>query len=439
MSELTSANWSETAASNNAAPPNGFPEGMNPSDVNNGERENMSALKKWFNRTSVTLTLGGGTTAYTAAPAVALAAYADEIWTWIMPSTNAVTATLNISTLGARNIQKFIAGAWADVAAGDLPSGAYIAAKYDTGTSKFRIIWNSASSLSAGVVTNAMLADMTGPAFKARSSGTGAPQDVAAFSVMALVSAGNNGIGGLAYQNNGSDAINDIDIATGGAMDSTGAYWLALASALTKRLDVSWAVGTNQGGILSGAAANVDYNVWLIGDVTNKVVDVGFETTANATPTLPGVYTVYRKIGWFKRAGGTIVAFHTYEVAGGSLEFKWDAPRLDIDLANTLTTARRTDALSVPLNFSTTAMINVVVTDAGAGFYARVCCPDETDAAPSGTAAPLANLVASAAGDADAQQMFVRTSAAGLIAARATIATIDVYKAVTDGFIWSRR
>lgn len=143
MSELTSANWSETAASNSAAPPDGAPEGWNPSDANNVVREGMSALKKFFNRISVTLTAGGGTTAYTLAPSVALAAYADEIWSWIMPSTNAVDATQNISGLGARNIQKFTAGAWANVAAGDLPSGAYVAAKYDTGTSKFRIIWNS--------------------------------------------------------------------------------------------------------------------------------------------------------------------------------------------------------------------------------------------------------------------------------------------------------
>lgn len=143
MSELTSANWSETAASNNAAPPNGWPEGMNPSDVNNSERENMSALKKWFNRTSVTLTAGGGTTAYTLTPTVALSAYALEVWSWVMPSTNAATATMNISGLGARNIQKCVGGTWTDVGAGDLPSGCYVAALYDTGSSKFRIIWNS--------------------------------------------------------------------------------------------------------------------------------------------------------------------------------------------------------------------------------------------------------------------------------------------------------
>src|SRR3990167_3675548 len=54
----------------------------------------------------------------------------------------------------------------------------------------------------------------------------------------------NKTIYGLTYANNGADATNDLDIATGGAMDAIGAYWMTLASALTKQSDVAWAVGT---------------------------------------------------------------------------------------------------------------------------------------------------------------------------------------------------
>jgi hypothetical protein len=158
MSELTSANWSETAASNNAAAPNGWPEGMNPSDVNNAAREGMSALKKLFNRISGTYTAGGGTTAYTLTPTVAIGAYADEIWSWIMPSTNAATATMNISGLGARNIQKLTTAGYADVADGDMPSGAMIQARYSTSASKFYIL-----SVTAGADfnINGLTADTT--------------------------------------------------------------------------------------------------------------------------------------------------------------------------------------------------------------------------------------------------------------------------------------
>lgn len=43
MSKIST--WSTTAASNNSTPPDGFPEGMNPSDVNNAAREVMAAVR----------------------------------------------------------------------------------------------------------------------------------------------------------------------------------------------------------------------------------------------------------------------------------------------------------------------------------------------------------------------------------------------------------
>ena len=41
-------NWSTTAASNNAAPPNGWPEGQAPSTVNNTGRQNMADIRAWY-------------------------------------------------------------------------------------------------------------------------------------------------------------------------------------------------------------------------------------------------------------------------------------------------------------------------------------------------------------------------------------------------------
>lgn len=40
--------WSTTAASNNDAPPDGAPEGMNKSDVNDTMRELMAAIRLWY-------------------------------------------------------------------------------------------------------------------------------------------------------------------------------------------------------------------------------------------------------------------------------------------------------------------------------------------------------------------------------------------------------
>jgi hypothetical protein len=239
---------------------------------------------------------------------------------------------------------------------------------------------------------------------------------------------------GLTYANNVGDATNDIDVATGGAMDSTGAYFILLASALTKRLDAAWAVGTNQGGLDTGSIGNSDYYIWLIARSDTGVVDVLFSLSSTA-PTMPTNYDFKRLIGWFKRVGGTIVAFHTYETEGGGLDFRWDAATADINLAATLTTSRRTDAVKVPLNFSVTAIVEASADDAGEGFI-RIQCPDTADLA---VGAGSANVPIHTPALGRGYQLNVRTSSSGTIASRASVATVDNYTVNTVGFIWARR
>lgn len=253
------------------------------------------------------------------------------------------------------------------------------------------------------------------------------------FPTMANVS---KGIYGLTYSNNGTDPTNDIDVQAGAAIDATGADVMTL-TAITKQSDVAWAVGTGTGALDTGAVGNSDYYIWLIKRVDTSVVDVLFSLSSTA-PTMPANYTLKRLIGWFKRVGGTIVPLHTYEVEGGGIEFSWDAPTLDVNLANTLTTARRTDPVKVPLTFSVVAHLQANVFDAVSAVRAWICCPDQTDAAPSAAVAPLSNMEASTTLN-GTRQLFVRTSAAGLIAARCDLATADLYVVSTLGFRWGRR
>lgn len=244
-------------------------------------------------------------------------------------------------------------------------------------------------------------------------------------------------IQGLTYSNNGSDATNDLDIAAGQCRDATNTHNLLL-SALTKQSDVAWAVGTNQGGLDTGAVGNNDYYIWAIKRSDTGVTDVLFSLSSTA-PTMPTNYDFKRLIGWFKRVGGTIVAFHTYELSGGGLELIWDAPTLDVNLANTLTTSGRTDAVKVPLNFSTHAHLNVAVRDYAAGVKAWVYCPDQTSAAPSVTVAPLANAVMESGALHTSVQLRIRTNSSGQIGARGSVATVDLYAVSTMGFEWARR
>ena len=246
---------------------------------------------------------------------------------------------------------------------------------------------------------------------------------------------------GLTYAN-GTDAVNDVNINIGGAADATGLYFMNLVAALGKQSDVAWAVGGTTGvpagGLDTGVVGNNDYYIWLIARSDTGIVDALFSLSSTA-PTMPASYDFKRLIGWFKRVGGTIVAFHTYETEGGGLEMIWDSPTLDVNLTSTLTTTRRTDAPKVPLNISVTAHVNAMIQHSVAGKFAWIYCPDQTDLAPSGSAAPLANLCTPASNIHAVEQMKIRTSSAGLIAARADVATMDVYRISTMGFTWSRR
>lgn len=244
-------------------------------------------------------------------------------------------------------------------------------------------------------------------------------------------------IQGFTYANNAGDATNDLDIAAGVAMDATGVYALR-GSALTKQSDANWAVGNNAGGLDTGAVGNNDYYIWVIGRSDTGVVDYLYSLSATA-PTMPANYDFKRLIGWFKRTGGTIVAMTTYETEGGGLELQWTAPTLDVDLAATLTTTRRTDAVKVPQAFSVVALLNVVLQDAASAFRAWVYCPDQADAAPASTGQLFNSGFSSAGATGSGLQLRVRTSSTGTIAARADLATVDLYRVSTQSFLWARR
>jgi hypothetical protein len=245
-------------------------------------------------------------------------------------------------------------------------------------------------------------------------------------------------IAGWTYANAAGDVTNDIDIAAGAGADATQAYWMR-GAASTKQLDANWVVGSGQGGLDTGSIGNSDYYIWAIARSDTGVVDYLFSLSSSA-PTMPANYDYKRLIGWFKRVGGAIVLFHTYETEGGGIEMNWDTPTLDINLSNTLTTTRRTDAVKVPLNFSVIAHINAPVNDGAVALvYAWIYCPDQADSSPGQVTAPINNSAQAVVGNNVGNQLRVRTSAAGLIAAKANIVTVDIYAASTIGFNWARR
>jgi len=192
-------------------------------------------------------------------------------------------------------------------------------------------------------------------------------------------------VDGLTLSNNVTDANNDIDIATGKAVDSGGTDNMTLSSALTKRLDANWVVGTNQGGLDTGSKlTSTWYHVFLIKRTDTGVVDVLFSSSF-ASPTMPTNYTKKRRIGSVKTdSSGNIIQFLQY-----GDDFWWKSPpALDVNVTNLGTTRTNYTLASVPTGLVVEVRVNVFITG-GSTVRLYVSNPNLTDLAPSDSATPL--------------------------------------------------
>ena len=120
MAELN--DWNVAAANNNDAPPDGFPENMNYSEVNNSARESMAVLKRFFADINGSLAAGGVADAYTLTLNASYTAYFDGfIFACTIPAANTTAdPTINVNAIGARTIKDYRGNA---IGAGDLATG----------------------------------------------------------------------------------------------------------------------------------------------------------------------------------------------------------------------------------------------------------------------------------------------------------------------------
>jgi hypothetical protein len=183
---------------------------------------------------------------------------------------------------------------------------------------------------------------------------------------------------------NGTDATNDINIAVGTCRNAANDGDITLASILTKQLDAAWAVGTNAGGLDTGSIANTTYHIWLIRRSDTGVVDALFSTSASS-PTMPTSYDSKRRIGSIVRAGATILAF----TQNGD-DFHLTTPVLDVNTAAPGTSAVTATLASMPSGRRLRTNITMYMANGGTNVY--VSALDQTDQAPSTTAAPLFNV-----------------------------------------------
>jgi hypothetical protein len=236
-------------------------------------------------------------------------------------------------------------------------------------------------------------------------------------------------IDGLILSNNSTDADHDIDISIGMCRDSADGANMILAAAITKRIDAAWAVGDGNGGLDTGSVGNATwYHVWLIRRSDTGVVDALFSTSATA-PTMPASYDQKRRIGAVLSDGSAnILAFSQL-----GDEFLFAVSVLDLNGASVTTTASL-HVLTVPTGIQVRPMCNMKVTTGSArGIW--LSSPDQTDAAPTATTAPLVDGVTSTSGcDAWGNFRPLRTDTSAQIRARAFTSTCTTYLA-TYGWI----
>ena len=152
-----------------------------------------------------------------------------------------------------------------------------------------------------------------------------------------------NHIDGL-IMSNGTDTEHDIDIGIGEAADFTNAYLMKLTAAMTKQIDVAWAVGDNEGGMFTGSVA-VDtwYHVYMIRKDSDGSIDFGFDTSLTAS-NAPAGYSNYSYIGSvFTNGSSNIIGF----IQDGD-DFWWLDSVLDVAADATLTSTQKLYTLSVP-------------------------------------------------------------------------------------------
>lgn len=237
-------------------------------------------------------------------------------------------------------------------------------------------------------------------------------------------------ISGLILSNNATDATNDIDIASGSAVDTTTTYLMSLTGPFVKRLDAAWAVGTGNGGLDTGSIGDNEYHVWLIRKDSDGTIDALFSLSATA-PTMPAGYTAKRRIGSIFRASAAI---RTFIQKGDRFYFK----TLPLDVDATLSTTATSYTVTAPAG--SVAILNALASRGGADAGVYVYSPEVTDQAHSTTVSPLSNLLVGAAGVAlayGAGQIEVLTNSSSQIRAVAGSAS-TTFKVATVGYIDTR-
>lgn len=148
--DIGSSNWSEVDASNTTASPDGAPEGMAPSGVNNVLRAVMGAVKRFYSWINNKRTAGSAA-AYTLSYAVAPGALIDGMTHLVeFHTANSASATLNVNALGATPLHILKPAGWGAIPANTVIDGMVCRVAYHAGSGAYRILSGPTTEVVSG-------------------------------------------------------------------------------------------------------------------------------------------------------------------------------------------------------------------------------------------------------------------------------------------------
>lgn len=272
MADIPASNWNEADASNTDAAPDGAPEGMAPSGVNNVLRAHQGAVKRLY-KWLTPATTGGSSTAYTLTYSTAPGALVDGMTHLVQfNAVNGNAPTLNVNGLGATPLHFYCGGSWAALPANMLGVNQIVQVAYHASSGAYRcldvepVLSQSVSAVSA-------------------IDFTGIPSNVNHLEIDFEVRPGTNAVNVL-LRTYGADTVLDT-----GASDY---YYIDIAA------DSSGA---------SNVATNTSSSILLAGSVSNGTVGCGGRI--NAQNIQAATYTKFVFQTSFLNSGGSLGIYAT--------------------------------------------------------------------------------------------------------------------------------
>ena len=337
MSEMSQ--WTPGAAGNSSASPDGFPEGMAPSGVNDSAREIMGANRRqkeadpWFD--------WGHTPTFISATSFSVVG--DQTAVYLVND--------RIKLVGSTPFTVY-----ATLATVVFSTVTTITYTVDSGTVDATLTNVSVSPISA---TN-----------------TSVPAKVIEAAISGLQ---RNFIDGVTLEND-ADADHAVKVNEGATQDSTNSQILTVSSSgLVKRTDASWAEGTGNGGFPTGISLAVDtwYHFFLIAKI-DGTVDAGFDTSITAANLLTDAtdYTLFKLVESVLTDGSSNII--PFIQTGDTMKFAVPIS----DYSSTITTSAALLPLTTPLGRVVKPLINAWGLTTAA-WAILLSSPSETDTAPA--------------------------------------------------------